>query len=110
MGLPSYIGRKKKDVFRFVWVKAEGKIAGWKGKFLSQAGREILVKSVAATIPNYVMNCFKFSIGIIEELNKVMAKFWWAGSGKESGIHWKKWSTMSMNKEKGGLVSRTWSV
>ncbi|GAA0183747.1 hypothetical protein LIER_42458 [Lithospermum erythrorhizon] len=33
----------------------------------------------------------KLSLGIIEELNRVMAKFLWTGSGKDSGIHWKKW-------------------
>ncbi|GAA0163216.1 hypothetical protein LIER_19133 [Lithospermum erythrorhizon] len=75
LGLPSHIGRTKKDVFCFVRVKAEGKIAGWKGKMLSQAGKEILVKSIAATIPNYVINCFKLPTGIIGELNKVMAIF-----------------------------------
>ncbi|GAA0176382.1 hypothetical protein LIER_29386 [Lithospermum erythrorhizon] len=82
---------------------AEGKIAGWKGKMLSQAEKEILVKSVVATIPNYIMNCFKLPIGIIDKLNKVMAKFFWAGSGKDSGMYWKKWPIMTMRKGEGGL-------
>ena len=31
------------------------KLAGWKTKFLSFAGRPVLVKSTMVAIPNYVM-------------------------------------------------------
>ncbi|GAA0150348.1 hypothetical protein LIER_37103 [Lithospermum erythrorhizon] len=44
---------------------------------LSQAGKEIMIKSVTSAIPMYVMNCFKLPVGLIDNLNSLMAKFFW---------------------------------
>ena len=41
--------------FNFVVERVLTKLAGWKTKFLSFAGRTVLVKSVLNTVPNYVM-------------------------------------------------------
>lgn len=37
-----------------------GKIASWK-RFLSQAGKEVLLKSVVMALSNYSMSCYKLS-------------------------------------------------
>ena len=42
LGLPSFVGRRKKASFKKVWRKLQG----WEEKLLSQAGREILIKAV----------------------------------------------------------------
>ena len=47
LGLPSFIGRKKKDSFDNIKQKVWKKLHWWEGKLLSQAGREILIKAVA---------------------------------------------------------------
>ncbi|GAA0158442.1 hypothetical protein LIER_15464 [Lithospermum erythrorhizon] len=65
--------------------KVEERIRGWKGKLLSEAGREVMIKSVVGAIPNFVMNRFKLPVGIIDALNSLMAKFFWASSYKERG-------------------------
>lgn len=52
----SKIGRKKKKVFGFVVDKVRNKIQSWKNMFLSIAGKEILIKSVAQAVPNYVIS------------------------------------------------------
>ncbi|GAA0175108.1 hypothetical protein LIER_28352 [Lithospermum erythrorhizon] len=52
--LPSQIGRTK----RYITERVEERTRGWKGKLLSQAGKEVLIKSVMSAIPNYVMNYF----------------------------------------------------
>ena len=36
------------------------KLASWKEKLLSNAGKEILIKVVAQAVPAYTMSCFKF--------------------------------------------------
>ena len=45
-GLPSIIGKSKKEVFAEVKEKVEKKLSGWKEKMLSMGGREILIKAV----------------------------------------------------------------
>ena len=46
LGLPSLVGRAKKKSFSLIKERIWKKLKGWKGKLLSQAGREILVKAV----------------------------------------------------------------
>ena len=44
--LPPLIGRAKKKAFNRIKDQVGRKIAGWKGKLLSNAGREVLIKAV----------------------------------------------------------------
>uniref|UniRef100_A0A2N9F8H0 Reverse transcriptase domain-containing protein n=1 Tax=Fagus sylvatica TaxID=28930 RepID=A0A2N9F8H0_FAGSY len=52
LGLPPIIGRGKKQAFTEIKQKVARKLHGWKGKMLSQAGREVLIKSVAQALPS----------------------------------------------------------
>jgi len=47
LDLPPIIGRRKKQAFEDIKSKVQSKLNGWKGKLLSQLGREVLIKSVA---------------------------------------------------------------
>jgi hypothetical protein len=47
LGLPSMIGRKKKDVFAFIKDRIWKRINSWRGRTLSRAGKEVMIKSVA---------------------------------------------------------------
>ena len=47
LGLPSLIGRSKKQIFNEVKERVGKKLMGWKEKMLSIGGREILIKAVA---------------------------------------------------------------
>ena len=46
------------------------------GKLLSQAGREVLLKVVIQAIPTYTMGCFKLPIGLCNEIEVLIKKFW----------------------------------
>ena len=46
LGLPALVGRAKKQSFAYIKERVWRKLQGWKEKLLSQAGREILIKSV----------------------------------------------------------------
>ncbi|XP_072058294.1 uncharacterized protein [Arachis hypogaea] len=41
--------------------------------------------------------------GFCDRLSKRIAKFWWASSGKERGIHWKSWDKVCASKKDGVL-------
>ena len=50
LGLPSLVGRNKKNTFKEVKTKLAKKLAGWKEKLLSKARKEVLIKAVAQAI------------------------------------------------------------
>lgn len=61
LGLPSLIGRSKKSVFRYLKEKVSQKIQAWGSKLLSRAGKAVMIRNVAQTIPTYTMSCFSCS-------------------------------------------------
>ena len=58
MELPTLIGRRKYETFAFLKERVWRKLQGWKGKLLSKAGKEVLIKAVAQSIPTYTMGVF----------------------------------------------------
>ncbi|GAA0139843.1 hypothetical protein LIER_01312 [Lithospermum erythrorhizon] len=103
-------GRSRKEVFCYIIRRVEERVRGWKGKLLSQVGKKVLIKSITSAIPNYVINYFQLLRGTIDNLNSVMAKFYWASSEGEKGIYWKAWDSLCLEKTKGRLASRILSV
>ncbi|CAI8616381.1 unnamed protein product [Vicia faba] len=51
------------------------KLKGWKEKFLSRSGKEILIKAVSQAIPNYVICCYKLPEQVCHELEVMLARF-----------------------------------
>lgn len=98
------IGRSKAQTFNFIKERMEKKIGCWKkNKLLSQAGKEVMVKSVALALPVYCMSCFKLPKGICNAVNKEVAAYWWGQKEKERKIHWVAWKKMTKLKDQGGL-------
>ena len=58
LGLPTLIGRSKYQAFAVLKDKVWKKLQGWKGIKLSRAGKEVLIKAVAQSLPTYTMGVF----------------------------------------------------
>ena len=52
------------------------------GLFFSNAGKEILIKAVLQAIPSYVASCFRIPQGLVDDIHRAMASFWWGGSSE----------------------------
>ena len=72
LGLPAFVGRAKKQSFIYLKERVWKKLQGWKEKIISQAGREVLIKSIIHAIPTYTMSCFKLPKGLVKELDIAM--------------------------------------
>lgn len=55
LGPPLFIGRNRTRDWSFLVEKTELRVAGWKQKLLSKAGRMILIKTAAQASPSYSM-------------------------------------------------------
>ncbi|XP_019199918.1 PREDICTED: uncharacterized protein LOC109193531 [Ipomoea nil] len=67
-----------------------------------QAGKEILLKSVAQSIPTFSMSVFLIPDTVCLSIQRTMNKYWW-GTGMDRGIHWKAWDKLSIPKKYGGM-------
>ena len=103
LGLPSLVGRNKRASFNDIKVKLSKKLNGWKGKLLSKAGKEVLMKIVAQAIPPYTMSCFKIPDSLCDELTSMIRQFWWGQQGKEKKVAWLSWDKLCEPKESGGM-------
>ncbi|XP_074309562.1 uncharacterized protein LOC141644043 [Silene latifolia] len=106
LGLPTVIGRSKKVITDIIRDKLCKKLQGWRGKILSRAGKEILIKAVANSLPTYVMSVFKIPANFCDELRSIVSKFWWGHEENKRGIHWVAWKKLVRPKGKGGLGFR----
>jgi hypothetical protein len=112
LGLPPVVGRAKKLAFNDIKERVAKRIHGWKERFLSKAGREILIKAVAQAIPTYSMSCFLLPKTWCSDLNGMMAKYWWGQQDSARKIHWVKWESMCRENLLGvwGSNSCTFSI
>jgi len=106
LGLPSFVGKSRRLAFHDIIDKVTQRLENWKVKFLSQAGKEVLLKAVIQAIPTYCMGIFQLPIGLCKEINHLMQKFWWNHMSQSSKIHWMSWEKLSRSKAIGGLGFR----
>ena len=97
------MGKKKSQSLAYVRERVRGKIDGWKTNFLSQAGREILVKAVATAVPAYPMHIFLMPVTLCKKINSDIANFWWGTDNGKNKTHWMSWSKLCNGKADGGL-------
>ena len=106
LGLPPLVGRGKRKAFNRIKDQVGRKIARWKGKLLSNAGREILIKAVAQATPTYTMSIFKLPDSLCKDLNSMMGNFWWGQKEKERKLAWVSWEKLCKPKAEGGMGFR----
>lgn len=106
LGLPPLVGRGKRKAFNRIKDQVGRKIAGWKGKLLSNAGREILIKAVAQATPTYTMSIFKLPDSLCKDLDSMMGNFWWGQKEKERKLAWVSWEKLCKPKAEGGMGFR----
>ena len=105
MGLPFLMSRSKSVAFQFILDKVVGKINGYRAKILSQAGRSVLIKSVASTIPS--MGTFLLPDSICHKLDKIFKYFWWGfPKGKSRNLSLKSWRSMCTPRQVGRMGFR----
>ncbi|KAM1795771.1 hypothetical protein ACFX11_036078 [Malus domestica] len=106
LGIQADFGHSKKAVFKSVRRGMESRIDGWAEQFLSPAGKEVLIKSVAMAMPNHVMACFKLPVTLCKEMERVIAHFFWRNQPNTRGCYWVAWDKLTESKKMGRLGFR----
>jgi len=82
--------------------KVEKRLKGWSHKWLSRAGRLVLVKSVLEAIPVYWMSLSWIPKGILEKIRRLCFRFLWSGKKVEEVTPWARWKKIAISKGLGG--------
>ena len=84
-------GKNKMSTFRDLREKIAKRVTGWKEKFISKTGKEILIKTIAQAISTYSMCLFKLLNALCNDIDSIIAKYWWRQTSNEKKIHWINW-------------------
>lgn len=75
LGFPFLFGRVTSADFSFIIDKVHSRLAGWKGRLLSRAGRITLAKSVLSSMPIYTMHNLWMPESICDKLDSYIKQF-----------------------------------
>jgi hypothetical protein len=75
------------------------RIAGWRGKLLTQARRLILIKTCIASIPTYLLTFFKFPRCVVDLINSHMTNCSWDDYEGHRKLHLANWHMICVKKE-----------
>lgn len=102
LGNPIHFKRHK--IFCFddsLMSKIKKNIQSWQATALSQAGRNIQVKSIVSPLSVYNMTVLQLPKQTLNSMDKMMRKFWWDDSVDKNKFHTIKWSELCKPIEEG---------
>ena len=76
LGLSMVGGKSKVNTFKELHERISKRVMGWKEKYISKAGREVLIKTIAQAIPTYSMSLFKIPKMLGDSINSTLTKYW----------------------------------
>lgn len=107
LGLPMLIGCKKVAISGYIRERITRRIMGWKNKFLSKAGREVILKTTVQALPSYAMQVLLLPKALRSHIEALMNSYWLGCTDRGGkGIRWKSWSRLCMPKQYDGLGFR----
>ncbi|XP_043719471.1 uncharacterized protein LOC122667252 [Telopea speciosissima] len=106
LGTNLFHGKSKSRELETLISRMQGKLASWKTKSLSFAERGVLIKSVLASSPAFLMQCFRFPAQVCRKIDSICLQFWLGNCGARKKSSLISWDKMCRPKASGGLGFR----
>lgn len=97
----------KKCHFEELINKISKRVMIWHNKLLIYGGRSVLINNVLQSLPIYLMSTINPPKGVIDQMHKIMAKFFWIKLGGIRGKYWVAWEDLCRPNKEGGLGFRS---
>lgn len=75
LGLPSINGRNRTATFKYIKERVWKKLNSLSGRFLSIAGKEVLVKAVLQAIPSYCMSAYLLPKSLCKDIERMVNSY-----------------------------------
>jgi hypothetical protein len=92
----------RKEDWTWLLKKLEKRLISWSHKWLSRAGRLVLVKLVLEAIPVFWMSLSWIPKGTLEAARKLSFRFLWSGKKDIHVTPWVRWKRIAVPKALGG--------
>jgi hypothetical protein len=106
LGLPTPHGQMDAGKFQSLRSSLAKSLNEWGDNHLTQAAKEVFIKSIAQALPIYIMGVFKLPFGICDELTKMVRNYWWVEENGKRKTHWMAWESLMRSKDRGGIGFR----
>lgn len=93
--------------WQWLIAKLEKRFQSWNHKWLSRAGKLVLIKSILEAIPDYWISIAWIKKGILEKARQLCFKFLWRGHKDHFVMPWIRWERIAIRKPLGGWGSKT---
>ncbi|KAL4370610.1 hypothetical protein AHAS_Ahas06G0083000 [Arachis hypogaea] len=100
LGIPLGTNPKRVKTWDPIIKKVEERLKGWEGKFLTKAGKLVLIKVVLNSLPMYYLSMFKNSKAVAAKIISLQSKFFWGKADGGKGMPTVKWSVVQKPKKK----------
>lgn len=107
LGCPVYCGRKKVVYYNNMVAKVVNKVQGWQTKYLSYGGKAVLIKSVLQSLPLQLLSVVQPSKGVLKQMEKIMANFFWGKDDNRYKKCWKTWGDLCLPGQEGEVGFRS---
>lgn len=106
LGMPILQKRINKETFGEVLERVSSRLAGWKSRSLSLAGRLTLTRAVLSSFPVHLMSAIILPVSTLESLDKLSRTFLWGSIVEKKKQHLLTWKRVCKPKLEGGLGLR----
>lgn len=106
LGLPLMSQAMRSQDYQPLVEKIRGRINTWTTRFLSYAGRLMLIKSVLMSIVNFWSAAFRLPGQCIKEIEQLCSAFLWSGPSLKTTGAKVAWRDVCKEREEGGLGIR----
>lgn len=103
LGIPITGKKLKRSDCEFIVEKLRNKLASWKAKFLSFAGRQVLAQACLNAIPNYYSQVCFLPATTHSDIDRIIRNFLQGSTDDTKKMHYVNWNTVCLPKSKGGL-------
>lgn len=79
LGIPIDQTLRTNGVWKPINERLDHKMDSWKSKWLSWAGRIVMIKATLSAIPIYLMSCISLSMSGYIDIVKKLRDFFWQG-------------------------------